>query len=47
MTKQQTDKWGNEVEETTPEHKARLKQIRETGERLEFSSAGAVRKKFR
>lgn len=48
MTKQtKTDRFGNEIEEATSEHQAELRRIRETGERLEYASAGATRKRPR
>ena len=46
MTKQTpTDQHGNEIEERTSEHEAECRRIRESGERLDYSSAGAVRKR--
>lgn len=41
----QTDEWGNEIEERDEAHEAELKRIRETGERLNYLSAGATRKR--
>lgn len=39
------DQWGNEVQNKTDVDKAELQRIRESGERLDFKSAGAVRRR--
>jgi G:T-mismatch repair DNA endonuclease (very short patch repair protein) len=49
MTKQteetKTDQWGNEIQEQTEADRKELQRIRETGERLNYASAGAVRRR--
>jgi hypothetical protein len=45
--KPRQDKFGNDIEESTPEHEAEIKRIRETGETLpHYSSARAKRRNY-
>ncbi len=45
QTKTETDQWGNEVQEQTEADRQERKRIQESGERLNYTSAGATWRK--